>query len=127
MSNMKDNARQPASKPADAELVEALVQRVERLEAELLLLRGERVAERLDRGEGMTIPSEVARRVFVEDIPPIRAFREWRGLTQEELGRRVGMSKSYVSQLETRRRKPGVATLKKLAQALDVPFDLLME
>ncbi len=110
-----------------ASAVEALTRRMERLEGELMLLRTERTAQRLDSGAEEPIPSAVARRVFVEDAVPIRAFREWRGLTQEELARRIGSSKSYLSQLETRRRTPGVKTLRRIAGALDVPVEILME
>ncbi len=106
---------------------EALTRRLERVEAELMLLRTERTALRLDAGVEKTIPAHIARRVFVEDVVPIRAFREWRGMTQEELARKVGSSKSYVSQLETRRRMPGVKILRRIAEVLDVPMELLME
>ncbi len=118
---MENGREEPAT------TLETLTRRLERVEAELMLLRAERTALRIEAGMEATIPEHIARRVFVEDIVPIRAFREWRGLTQEELARKVGSSKSYVSQLETRRRMPGVKTLRRIAEALDVPVELLME
>ncbi len=107
--------------------VEALSRRLERVEAELALLRAEQVAHRIDAGEEETIPATVARRVFVEGLVPIRAFREWRGLTQQDLADRIASSKSYISQLETGHRAPGLQTLRKIARALDVPVEMLME
>ncbi len=95
--------------------------------AELLLLRAGNAAARRDRGETEAIPAEVARRVFVEDIAPIRAFREWRGLTQQQLAELTGTSSSYISQLETRHRRPGGRMLARIAKALRVPADVLVE
>ncbi len=107
--------------------VKALSRRLERVEAELALLRAEQAARRIDSGEEEAIPAAVARRVFVEGLPPIRVFREWRGITQEELAQQISSSKSYISQLETGHRSPGLQTLRKLARALDIPVELLME
>jgi len=110
-----------------AELVETLRRRVERLEEELLLLRAEKVAERIDRGEEQTFPAALARRVFVDNEHPIRVFREWRGLTQQQLAELAGTSKNYISQLETGHRRPGSRLLYKIAKALDVPADILCD
>ncbi len=107
--------------------VEILSRRLERVEAELALLRAERTVRRIDAGEEETIPASIARRVFVEGLSPIRAFREWRGITQQELAQRIASSKSYVSQLETGRRSAGSRTLRKIARALNVPVEMLME
>lgn len=57
-------------------------------------------------------------------------FREWRkhrGLTQETLGERVGMTPSSISQLETGKQGFTDKTLAALAHALDTdPGSLLM-
>ena len=43
------------------------------------------------------------------------------GLSQRELGKRVGVSDAYITQLETRERtNPSLDVLKKLAKALKV-------
>ena len=53
----------------------------------------------------------------------IRA-RIGRGLTQEELAKRVGTKQSVISRLESGRANPSVAFLKKLAQALNFHLEV---
>ncbi len=47
-------------------------------------------------------------------------LRKARGLTQEEVEARSGVSQQYLSSLERGRRNPTVITLYELARALDV-------
>ena len=47
-------------------------------------------------------------------------LRRERGLTQEELEVRSGLSQQYLSSLERGRRNPTVSTLYEIAQALEV-------
>lgn len=56
----------------------------------------------------------------------VRTSRKARGFSQEELAFRAGMKRSYVSDLENRKRNPTVRALGRLALALDVePASLL--
>ncbi len=50
----------------------------------------------------------------------VRAIREGRDMTQEELSRRSGVSQNSISRIETGARKPRKSTLEKLARALDI-------
>ena len=55
-------------------------------------------------------------------------IRRERGLTQEVVAARTGISQQYLSGLERGRRNPTVITLFELAQALSVnPVDLIAE
>lgn len=55
----------------------------------------------------------------------IKAARKAAGMTQEALGKKLGVSGSYIAQYETNKRRPKPATLLKIADALDVmPFEL---
>lgn len=47
-------------------------------------------------------------------------IRKERGLTQEELAERSGLTQQYLSDLERGKRNPTVVTLYELAQALGV-------
>jgi Predicted transcriptional regulator len=67
-----------------------------------------------------TIPHEVASRVLKEQISPIRAWREYLGLTQAEVATRMDVSQSAFAQVETPEAKPRVATVKKVATALEL-------
>ena len=100
---------------------------LDQLHEEIQMLKAEQTAGRIDRGEEILIPAEVAARVIVDGVRPLKAFREWRGLSQEELSERAATSKSYVSQIETGYRQPGRKTLRKLARVLEVPMDTLMD
>jgi transcriptional regulator with XRE-family HTH domain len=58
----------------------------------------------------------------------LRRLREVNGLTQVELAKKVGVTQSYIAQLESGRKiSPSLEMLKKLAKALDVPVATLME
>ena len=48
-------------------------------------------------------------------------------LTQTELGEKIGTDKTAVSRYESNERQPDVKTLKKIAEALDVSPDYLLE
>lgn len=50
----------------------------------------------------------------------IRSIRELRGMTLEELAKRTGFTKGYLSRLENSKKAPPVATLLNIAKALDV-------
>ena len=57
----------------------------------------------------------------------IRVIREWRGLIQGELAVAVGISQNYLSEIENGRRKGPAELQKKIARALGVPVDLLID
>ena len=57
----------------------------------------------------------------------LKRLRAKRGLTQEELGRKVGVSYAYISMLESgAKTNPTIDTLKALAKALRVPVAELL-
>lgn len=56
----------------------------------------------------------------------IRHARETLGLTQDELSKRVGISRMYLSRLETDARGGTVATLRAIARALGMTLDDLV-
>ena len=44
----------------------------------------------------------------------------------DQLAKRIGLSKSYLSLLERNERDPPLSTLKRIAQALGLPFSVLI-
>lgn len=56
----------------------------------------------------------------------LRAAREKRDLSQEELATRTGLQPSAISHFETGSRKPSFDNLRRLADALDVTTDYLL-
>ncbi|MHC5011597.1 MAG: helix-turn-helix domain-containing protein [Planctomycetota bacterium] len=57
----------------------------------------------------------------------ILQIRQERGLTQHQVGRRARLATSYVSRIENNRVQPTMATLGRVARALDVPLSLIFQ
>jgi transcriptional regulator with XRE-family HTH domain len=57
----------------------------------------------------------------------LRKARESKGLTQSELAEKSGMKPSAISHFESGRRRPSFDNLKKLADALNVNIDFLLD
>jgi hypothetical protein len=55
----------------------------------------------------------------------LRVLREWRGETQLHIAFKTNIGQGYISDLESGRRKGTTAVLKKIAEFLNVPLDLL--
>jgi transcriptional regulator with XRE-family HTH domain len=56
----------------------------------------------------------------------VRALRQARGMTQEQLAEESGFSQQYISDLERGRRNPTIVSLYELAQALNsTPVELI--
>ena len=65
-----------------------------------------------------------ALRVVDDDVPRrLRAERERRGISLRELARRLGVSPSAISQIETGRARPSVATLWAIVTELGMSLD----
>jgi len=57
---------------------------------------------------------------------PIKVWREYRGLTQQQVAEEIGISVPFVSQLETEKRRASIEVMKKLASMLHVEIDDLV-
>jgi transcriptional regulator with XRE-family HTH domain len=57
----------------------------------------------------------------------LREIRAMRGLQQQELAAKAGLTSSLISQVERDRLSPSIATLRKLALVLDVPVSRFFE
>lgn len=73
------------------------------------------------------IPHEIVRRNAVDDVPMVRAWREYLGLTQNELARRVGMTQPAIAKLERPGARPRHGTLSRIAAALELTPEQLAE
>jgi DNA-binding XRE family transcriptional regulator len=101
------------------------------------LAEWQRIIERLEDAEdalavrrwrakpGETIPADVVHRLL-DGENKIKVWRMHRGLTQQALAEACGVSKPYISQLETNTRLASQAVLRKLASALRVDLDDLV-
>lgn len=82
--------------------------------------------DELARGDDEVIPGEVVDRFLEGKEHPLKIWREYRGLTQEVLGRNAGVGKSYISQIEAGNKVGSAKVLKALAAALRVDMDDLL-
>jgi ribosome-binding protein aMBF1 (putative translation factor) len=80
----------------------------------------------LKEGRDVALPKAVVDRLANgENV--VRVVREWRDMLQGELAVAVGISQNYLSEVETGRRKGPADLQKKLARALGVSVDLLID
>lgn len=77
--------------------------------------------------DGVRYPHELVKRLTLEDAHPIKIVREWRELTQEALAQQAKLSTNYISMLERGDRKLKSKAAAKLANALNVDIDMLMD
>ncbi len=76
----------------------------------------------LARGDDELIPSEVIYAIL-DGENAIKAWREFRGLSQQEVAKSAGISVPYLSQLETNKRRGSVEVLSAIAKVLKVSID----
>ena len=63
---------------------------------------------------------------FLAAKTPLAFFRKKRGMSQDTLAKRAGITQSYLSEIENGRKSSDVRTLRKLADALKVSLDSLV-
>jgi DNA-binding XRE family transcriptional regulator len=78
-----------------------------------------------DPGE-YRLPLEVVERI-ADGIHPVRALREWRGLSRAALAEAAGVAQPTVARIESTARGGSARTLSRLARALGVPVAALMD
>ena len=79
----------------------------------------------LAHGEEELVPSDIVDRLLAGENR-IRVWREHRGLSIKALAEQAGIAQPFLSQIETGRREGTVATLRKIAEALNVTLDDLV-
>jgi hypothetical protein len=73
-----------------------------------------------------TIPLEIIK-AKLEGVHPLKAWREFRELTQRELSTRSGVGSELIAQIETDEGQGSVNILERLARALGIPMEALIE
>ena len=80
----------------------------------------------IERGDEELIPAEVVYAIL-DGKNPIKVWREYRGLTQQQLADKAGISKPYLSQIETGKRTGTTEILSAIAKPLDVSLEEVIE
>ncbi|MFQ5421929.1 MAG: helix-turn-helix domain-containing protein [Anaerolineae bacterium] len=83
------------------------------------------VRQAVDSGEEL-VPDEVAYAIL-DGRHPIKVWREYRQLTQQELAKQAGISAAYLSQIESGKRKGTTSALATVAAALNLTLDDILE
>ena len=76
----------------------------------------------IERGEEELVPIRIAY-AMLDGENPIKVWREYRGQTQQALADMAGISKPYLSQIETNKRTGTKEVLLAIAKALKVTLD----
>jgi DNA-binding XRE family transcriptional regulator len=79
----------------------------------------------VEEGGRSHIPTEITQTVQVGENP-IKAWRERRQMTQQQLAKATGISTPYLSQLESNKRTGSARVLKAIAKALGASLDELV-
>lgn len=79
----------------------------------------------LENGEDELVPSDYVNRILGGESP-IAVLREWRGYNQSSLAKASGVHRVQIADIEAGRSNGSIATLKRLAEALDVAIDDLV-
>lgn len=106
---------------SDPDLVYSLEIRILDLEKKVEILE-EMAASRVSAV--MDIPDHVRQRIEKGEHP-VRVLREYRTLTQKQLGERCGLWPNHISAIE-RGQNFSMKTARRLSEGLDVPPKLLM-
>ena len=75
------------------------------------------------KSKSSSIPHEVIRLMVQKEVSRVRAWREYLGLTQEEVATKMAISQAALSQIEAIDSKPRKATLQKLSTTLTVAVE----
>lgn len=78
--------------------------------------------QKLASGEEETVPAAVVD-ALLAGANPVKVWREYRGLTQDALATRAGISKAYLCQIETGKRTGAMKTLRTVAESLGIQVD----
>lgn len=72
-----------------------------------------------------SLPAEVQEKLALAQDNPIKIIRKYRGLTQDDLAQAAGISRPYLTEIETGRKNGSVKAMRALADALNVSLDAL--
>lgn len=76
-------------------------------------------------GNSSDLPDEILDALAARQESPVKILRKFRGLTQADLARQAGISRPYLTELETGKKEGSVRAIKGLAQALGVTVGVL--
>ncbi|QNT79449.1 helix-turn-helix domain-containing protein [Entomobacter blattae] len=111
----------------DLRLMQGLIEEMEDERATFLYEMEKKAALQSPHGEMLTYTATEVDQMLDEGVHPLAIWRKRRKLTQQKLAEQSGISLSYIAEIETHVKTGSVRVLLKLAKALDVPIEALIE
>lgn len=102
---------------------EAMIETIEDAEDRMAVLKS-RAARKGGRDDGL--PAAFVKRLLAAEHP-VRVYREWRGMTAAALAREADVKPSYLSTIENGAKPGSAAALKRIAAALRVDMEDLID
>ena len=72
------------------------------------------------------LPESAIEALALKTDNPIKIIRKARGLTQNDIARAAGLSRPYLTEIETGKKDGSIRALKAIAKALDVSLETLV-
>ena len=70
-----------------------------------------------------TIPGEIVHRIFLHNENPIKVYRQYQQITQEDFANKIGSTLQHLQNIENNHTIPKKSELVKIAQILNVAVD----
>ena len=71
------------------------------------------------------LPTEILDALAARQDSPLKILRKFRGLTQAQLAKLAGLSRPYLTEIETGKKDGSLRAMKALAKVLEVPVGVL--
>ena len=78
-------------------------------------------------GNDSKLPEDILDQLAAKKTSAVKILRNHRGMTQEELAAKAGISRPYLTEIETGRKDGSMRAVKALAKTLDVDVGLLTQ
>lgn len=76
-------------------------------------------------GNSNDLPSDILDALAAKQESPVKILRKHRGMTQAELAKKAGLSRPYLTEIETGKKDGSIRAMKSLATILKVSVGIL--
>jgi len=76
-------------------------------------------------GKNKSLPDDILDALTAREESPVKIMRKHRGLTQAELAKKAGISRPYLTEIETGKKDGSIRAMKSLAEVLGVSVGVL--
>lgn len=76
--------------------------------------------EMSNQNSNIALPDDVLNKIAARQEHPIKIIRAYRGMTQADLAKKAGLSRPYLTEIETGKKDGSLRAMKAIADALNV-------